>query len=76
MAETQFKTIFKNHKLSFKHKTDANKTILSKYIWYLEENKHEHKVDWSIVKRTKPYVVAIKHIVCARRKKRPTQQTI
>ena len=55
MAETQFKTRFNNHKLSFKHKTHENKTILSKYIWDLEENKREHKVEWSIVKRAKPY---------------------
>ena len=55
MAETQFKTRFNNHKLSFKYKTHANKTILSKYIWDLEENKREHKVEWSIVKRAKPY---------------------
>ena len=29
--------------------------MLSKCIWDLEENKSEHKVEWSIVKRTKPY---------------------
>ena len=32
MAETEFKTRFNNHKLSFKHKKHASKTILSKYI--------------------------------------------
>ena len=50
MAEIQFKTRFNNHKLSFKHKKHANKTILSKHIWDLEENKREHKVEWA-----KPY---------------------
>ena len=55
MAETEFKTRFNNHKLSFKHKKYANKTKLSKYIWDLEESKREHKVEWSIVKRAKPY---------------------
>ena len=54
MAETQFKTRFNNHQLSFKQMKHANKTILSKYIWDLEENKREHKAEWSTVKRAKP----------------------
>ena len=52
MAETEFKTRFNDHKLSFKHKKHANKTILSKYII---QNKREHQVEWSIIKRAKPY---------------------
>ena len=37
MAESEFKTIYNNHKLSFKNKNYANKTALSPQVWDLKE---------------------------------------
>ena len=55
MGKTDFKTRFNDHKLSCKHNKNANKMVLSKFIWELEENKEEYKVESTIVERVKPY---------------------
>ena len=55
MAESEFKTRFYNHTLSFKNKDYANKTALSKLIWDLKKTKRDYEIKWSILKQAKPY---------------------
>jgi hypothetical protein len=55
MAESEFKTRFYNHTLSFKNKDYANKTALSKFIWDLKKTKRDYEIKWSILKQAKPY---------------------
>ena len=54
MTEHEFKSRYRNHKLSFKKKYAAN-TTLSSHIWDLKKNKKQFTIKWSIVKRTKAY---------------------
>ena len=60
MAETEFKTRFNNHKLSFRDKKYANKTALSKYVWEWEEENRDFKIQRSIKTQAKPYTSGTK----------------
>ena len=57
MSESEFKTRYNIHTLSFKHKKYANKTALSKYIQELKENQSDETIKWSVLKRAKAYSI-------------------
>ena len=54
-AATTFKDRYANHKSSFKHYKDRNKTALSKYVWQLKSNDVPFKISWSIMGKASTY---------------------
>ena len=46
-ASTTFKERYRNHMLSFNHKTYEHNTTLSKYIWELKNSGIEYEVTWA-----------------------------
>ena len=55
MTEHEFKSRYRNPKLSFNNKKYAAGTTLSSHIWDLKKNKKQLTIKWFIVKRTKAY---------------------
>ena len=55
MTEHNFKTQFRNHKMSFENPNYRSSTTLSKYIWNLKEDETNYKIKWSIVKCVRAY---------------------
>ena len=55
LTANTFKTRYYGHKCSFKLKHKRSETTLSNHIWKLNESNADHKIDWEIVKRSKPY---------------------
>ena len=55
MTEHEFKTRYKNHKLSFKDQKHSHDTVLSKHIWDLKDENIDYKINWRIIKRTSAY---------------------
>ena len=55
MAESQFKTRYNNHKLSFKKKKYAKRTALSNHVWDLKEKQLDYTIKWCILKRAGPH---------------------
>ena len=60
LYETEFKTRYNNHKSSFSLENRKNSTELSKYVWNLKKQDIDYKINWSILKHTKPYSNASK----------------
>ena len=54
-CSTTFKERYSNHKTSFKHIINRNKSDLSEYIWQLKENNINYKINWKILKHAFPY---------------------
>ena len=48
LAESDFKTRYRNHTASFRHAKHRNSTELSKHIWTLKDNVIEHFISWHI----------------------------
>ena len=55
MTEHNFKTRFRNHKMSFENPNYRSSTTLSKYMWDLKEEETNYEIKWSIVKRVRAY---------------------
>ena len=55
VCETSFKTRYNNHKSSFKNKSKASSTELSKYLWELNEQNKQFTISWSIAKKCHDY---------------------
>ena len=55
LTEGTFKRRLYGHKKSFKNSSLKNATELSKYIWYLKENKEDFDLSWGIIDKTAPY---------------------
>ena len=55
LTEGTFKRRLYGHRQSFKNSSLKNATELSKYIWYLKENKEDFDLSWRIIDKTAPY---------------------
>lgn len=60
LTENTFKTRYRGHKNSFKHKRKRNATTLSQYIWSLKDRKVKYSLKWKIVGRGSPYSTSTK----------------
>ena len=55
-AEGEFKKRYYNHNKSFRHRSYANKTTLSKYVWEIKDKCNEMpSLKWSVVKSVPGY---------------------
>jgi hypothetical protein len=55
LTEKEFKQRYNGHNQSFKNNKYKHSTTLSTYIWSLKEQNITPSINWSIVKRAKPY---------------------
>ena len=55
MTEHNFKTRFRNQKMSFENPNYRSSTTLSKYLWDLKEEETNYEIKRSIVKRVRAY---------------------
>ena len=55
LTEGAFKTRYTQHKNSFAHRKNMNKTELAKHVWDLKDNNVVYNIKWSIVQRAAPY---------------------
>jgi len=69
-AEGDFKKQYYNHTKSFRNKTYANETTLSKYIWNIKEKENlTPTLEWSIVKSVPGYSnISKKCLLCLHEK--------
>ena len=51
-CSTTFKARFNNHTSSFRHRSKAASTELSKHIWKLKDSNHPYNITWNEVKHT------------------------
>ena len=55
ISETEFKSRYNNHTMSFRNRTHENDTELSKYIWSLKDENKDFDIKWSILKKSSGY---------------------
>ena len=55
ISETEFKSRYNNHTMSFRNQTHENDTELSKYIWSLKDENKDFDIKWSILKKSSGY---------------------
>ena len=56
LTENTFKDRFYKHRISFKHKSKANSTELSKHFWEMKRKGIEKPImHWSVIDHAKPY---------------------
>lgn len=60
LTATDFKTRWRNHRMSFNHKRQRNDTELSKYLWELKEKRVDYLISWKIIARARSYSNATK----------------
>ena len=60
ISETEFKSRFHNHTMSFRNRTHENDTKLSKYIWSLKDENKDFDIKWSILKKSSGYSIISK----------------
>ena len=68
MTENDFKTRYKNHKLSFNDRKHSHDTVLSRYIWELWDNDTNYDIKWRIIKKgkrlqRKPFTLQLMHFL-------------
>ena len=59
-SETEFKTLFNNHKQSLVHRHKRNATELSKAVWNAKNTGTNPSIEWSIAAKTSPYQPGVK----------------
>ena len=59
MTEHLFKTRHNVHKQSLRNQKYQHSTALSKHIWELKNRGKSYEINWSIVKRAKPYKAGV-----------------
>ena len=52
ISETEFKSRYNNHTMSFRNRTHENDSELSKFIWSLKDRNKDFDIKWSIFKKT------------------------
>ena len=57
ISETEFKSRYKNHTMSFRNRTHENDTELLKYIWSLKDENKDFDIKWSISKKSSGYSI-------------------
>ena len=55
LTSNEFKTRWRNHKISFNKESRKNETELSKHIWQLKDRKQEYDITWKILAKAKAY---------------------
>ena len=55
LTEGPFKQRLYGHNSNFKKKKQRNRTMLSKYVWYLKDNNVPYQLTWSILGRAKGF---------------------
>ena len=60
ISETEFKSRYNNHTMSFRNRTHENDTKLSKYIWSLKDENKDFDIKWSILKKSSGYSIISK----------------
>ena len=55
LTENSFKDRWTKHKSSFKTRNPKNASGLSRYIWKLDDEKINYKIEWKILCRAKPF---------------------
>ena len=50
-----FKKRFNGHNSDFRHRKNRNKTMLSKYIWYLKDINIQYELSWGILGKAKSF---------------------
>ena len=60
IRETEFKSRYNNHTMSFRNRTHENDTKLSKYIWSLKDESKNFNIKWSILKKSSGYSIISK----------------
>lgn len=60
LTSDEFKSRYRNHTASFRHKNKGNATELSKYIWSLKDAGTPFTISWKIIARAAPYSNATK----------------
>ena len=55
LTEGPFKQRLYGHNSNFKKKKQRNRTMLSKYIWFLKDNRIQYQLNWSILGRAKGF---------------------
>ena len=60
IRETEFKSRYNNHTISFRNWTHENDTKLSKYIWSLKDENKDFNIIWSILKKSSGYSIISK----------------
>ena len=54
-AEGEFKLLYNNQTMPFRHKRAVNDTKLSKYLWKMKEENVDYNLQWSIKMYASPY---------------------
>ena len=62
-CEKNFKERYNNHTASFRNKSKANSTELSKYIWELKDNNIQHNLKWCIASKAHPYYAEVESVI-------------
>ena len=52
ISETEFKSRYNKHTMSFRNQTHENNSELSKFIWSLKDQNKDFDIKWSILKKT------------------------
>ena len=60
ISETEFKSRYNNHTMSFRNRTHENDTELSKYIWSLKDQNKVFDIKWPIFKKSSEYSIVSK----------------
>ena len=85
ISETEFKSRYNNHTMSFRNQTHENDTELSKYIWSLKDENKDIDIKWSILKKSFGYGIISKSfnlflleklVICRTKKKKKTGYSI
>ena len=69
-AKGEFKQRYHNHNKSFRHRSYANKTTLSKYIWEIKDKYNEMpSIKWAVVKSVPGYSnISKRYFLCLHEK--------
>ena len=54
-CSTTFKARFNNHTSSFRHRSKAASTELSKHVWKLKDSNCPYNITWNVVKHATPF---------------------
>ena len=54
-CSTTFKARFNNHISSFRHRSKAASTELSKHVWKLKNSNRPYNITWNVIKHATPF---------------------
>ena len=65
ICETEFKSRYNNHTMSFRNRTHKNDNELSKYIWSLKDQNKDFDIKWSIFNKLLDIALYQNHVIFA-----------